>query len=260
VSDIDPVRKHVLLLLDAGHSQRTIGEAAGIPPATIDNILRRSLSVTPRTFDAVMSVEIRPPWETPGVTLRPRNKIPGTGTVRRLQALARMGYSVLGIAERTGLNEVYLRILIRSPHSLVTVRTARTVREFYRWALAREPDGKFRNRSRSWAESNGWLGPGHWDDIDRDARPVREGDLGVLIDYVEENPGLTATKLRWTVQEELGMPVVVAHRLIKEALKLGEIVKIRRQRTVRVYTSDWKEGDLNGGQEGYEVRQAAVSE
>jgi hypothetical protein len=258
VTNIETVRKHVLLLIDAGHSQRTIGEAAGIPSATVDNILRRSTWVTDRTFDAVMSVEIRPPWETPGVVLKPRNKIPGTGTVRRLRALVRMGYSILEISTETKLNEVYLRILIRSPQSLVTVSTASRFQEFYRRALIREPKGRFRERTRRWAESNGWTGPGGWDDIDHDARPARDGDLGVLIDYVEEHPGLTATEIHRSIVANCGMPVGLAYKLIKEALDTGEIVKLRRQRTVRVYVSNWKEGDRDG--EGRnEVREAAVS-
>jgi len=258
VSNIDTVRKHVLLLIDEGHSQRTIGEAAKIPSATVDNILRRSTWVTDRTFAAIMSVEIRPPWETPGVVLKPRNKIPGTGTVRRLRALVRMGYSILEIAEAVKLNEVYLRVLIKSPQPLVTVSTAIRVREFYRQALIREPKGKFRERTRRWAESNGWTGPGGWDDIDRDARPARDGDLGVLIDYVEENPGLTATEIHRSIVANFGMPVGLAHRLIKEALDLREIVKLRRQRTVRVYVANWKEGDQDGKGRN-EVREAAVS-
>ena len=258
MSNIDTVRKHVLLLIDEGHSQRTIGEAAKIPSATVDNILRRSTWVTDRTFAAVMSVEIRPPWDTPGVVLKPRNKVPGTGTVRRLQALVRMGYSILNISKGTGLNEVYLRILIKSPHSLVTVDTARRFRTFYRQALLREPDGRFRERTRKWAEANGWTGPGGWDDIDRDERPVRDGDLGVLVDYVEENPGLTATKIHRSVALDLGMPVGLAYKLIEEALNSGQIVKIRRHRSVRVYVSNWKEGDHNV-EAGHEVREAAVS-
>lgn len=256
--DIDTVRKHVLLLCDAGHSYRTIGEAAGIPSATIENIVRKNLSVTRRTFDAVMAVEIRPPWETPGVILRPQSKIPGTGTVRRLQALVRMGYPILRISQGTGLNDFRLRVLIKSPEAFVEVRTAALVRKFYREALLREPQSRFRERTRRWAESNGWTGPGGWDDIDHDARPARDGDLGVLIDYVEEHPGLTATEIHRSIVANCGMPVGLAYKLIKEALDSGEIVKLRRQRTVRVYVSNWKEGDRDG--EGRdEVREAAVS-
>jgi hypothetical protein len=257
VKDIDTVRKHVLLLIDAGHSQRTIGEAARIPAATVDNILRRSTWVTDRTFAAIMSVEVRPPWETPGVVLKPRNKIPGTGTVRRLQALVRMGYSILEIAEAIELNEVYVRVLIKNPQSLVTVSTSAKVREFYRRALIRQPEGKFQERTRRWAESNGWTGPGGWDDIDHDRRPVRDGDLGVLVDYVEEHPGLTSSQIHRSIVVDLGMPVGLAYQLIKQALDTGEIVKIRRNRFVRVYTANWEEGDQNA--EGHQVRQAAVS-
>lgn len=260
MSDIDPVRKRVLLLIDAGHSQRTVSEAAGIPEATVENILYRNTRVTRATFDAVMSVAVLPPWETPGVVLRPRDKVPGTGTARRVQALVWMGYSIQEIAKATGLNTARLGVMARSPHAMVQVRVAERIKAYYRQALVRTPGGVRRDRTRRWAESQGWEGPGVWDDIDRDERPVRSGDLGVLLDYIGENPGLTETNTPRLISADLGMPVVLAHKLIKEALKSGEIVKVRRGHTVRMYTSDWKEGDLNGEEnEGYEVREAAVS-
>lgn len=260
MNDVDPVRKHVLRMIDVGHTQRTVSQASGVPFGTIENILRQSVQVTDRTFNAIMAVEIRPPWETPGVVLHPRSKVPGLGTARRLQALARMGYPVRKISEKTGLSDFRLRVLIKSPHISIELRTADLVRGFYRQALLREPDGRFRERTRRWAESQGWEGPGVWDDIDRDERPARPGDLGVLIDYIEENPGFTETRIPVLISADLGMPIVLAYNLIKEALESGELIKIRRGHTVRVYTSDWKEGDLNGEEnEGYEVRETAVS-
>jgi hypothetical protein len=232
------VREQLQLLLDVGHSHRTIGQAAGCSRSVVGNLIYHSKTINPQVFTAIMNLEIKPPWDTPGVTLTGRTQVPATGTIRRLRALARMGYPLPRIAEAVRITEVYLRVLINAdPSSTVRAATEQAVADFYRSALTNIPAWRYSERTRKWAESKGWLGAGAWDDIDRDEGPIMEGDLGVLVDFVKEWPGLTTTDLQQKIRSELGMQGTTAGRLIKEALDLGEIERVRNRRSVRVYAA-----------------------
>jgi hypothetical protein len=236
-ADLDEVRKHIRKLLDVHHSHRTICRATGIPYETLRHVLYRNRSVTKNTRDLILGVELRPPWETPGFILESNDRIPAIGSVRRLQALSYMGYPVSRVAKETGGCAVHLREL--SPQGMILVRTAERIRKFYRVALAvSAPVGRVSDLARHRAIRNGWPGPGAWDDIDRDVAPDTEGSLGVVIEFVKDWPGLTASNLQQKIRSELGMQGTTAGKLIKEALDLGEIERIRDHRSVRVYARE----------------------
>lgn len=232
------IREQIQLLRDAGHTYRTIGQASGVSRHVIATMISRTIKIEPENFDAIMRLKILPPWETPGVILTDHSLIAGTGTVRRLRALARMGYSVPRIAADTGLPTSHLRVLTNSSCCKVEVRTAEVIQAFYRKASRRIPEGDSVLWVQRRAERNGWPGPGLWDDIDRDEFPVREGSRAVLVEYVGEFPGLTATELQQKIRKEYQLPATVAYRLFKEALECGEIVRMRNGKTVRVYVNE----------------------
>lgn len=233
------VREQIQLLLDAGHSHRTIGEATGISRHVIGTMVYQTRTINPKAFAAIMALEIRPPWDTPGVTLTGRTLVPGVGTVRRLRALARMGYPLPRIAEVVGVTEVYLRVLINAdPSTMVRAETALAVSKFYSSATVNIPRWRYSDRTRKWAESKGWPGAGAWDDIDRDEHPDEEGNMIVLLDYVRDFPGLTKTDLDERIRRDLGMPVATFKKLIREALDSGALERVRNHRTVRVYATE----------------------
>lgn len=233
------VRKHLAMLFDAGHSHRTVGEATGISKPMIGSMIYRDdRPISQASFDAVMSLEVRPPWETPGVILRDRMLVPGVGTIRRLQAVARMGYPLPRVAEVIGVSEVYLQVLVNADiTTMVYARTDREVKRFYQMALVNIPRWKSSERTRRWAEGKGWHGAGAWDDIDRDERPDPGGNVFVIAEYVRDEPGFTTLGLQDKIRRDLGIPGTVAGRLIKEALEAGAIERVRNHRHVRVYAT-----------------------
>lgn len=237
-SDPDAVRKHVRLLLDLHHTLSSVCRASDLPYETLWHAMYRNRSITRKTRDAILSVELRPPWETPGLVLDGQDRRPAIGTVRRIRALACMGYPVSQVAKETNGCAVRLRMLAQKPHALVRHQTAEEIAKFYRAALTRIPEGRSVEQTKRWAKRNGWLGPGMWDDIDRDESPVGEGNLAVLVDYVRDNPGLTATALLPASRADLAMPGKMFEELIKEALDSGELVRVRNRRTVRVYARE----------------------
>lgn len=236
-ADLEAVKKHVSMLIDVHHTHRTICTASGVSPETLRCVLYRHKGILPRTRDALLSVEVRPPWETPGLELCDRDRVSAVGTARRIRALVRMGYPVSHIARRHGLSSGLLRKLVQRPHSLVRLQTAEQIAGFYRSALRNIPEGLSSDRARRWAESQGWPGPGAWDDIDRDEVPEEEGNMGVLLEFIRDYPGLTVSEIRQRIRSELGMQGITAERLIKEALGNGEIKRVRDRRTVRVYAT-----------------------
>lgn len=235
----EAVMKHLRMLFDTGHSHRTVSEATGVSRHVIGSLVYRDdRPVNQKAVDAIMALEVRPPWDTPGVIMADRMLIPGTGTVRRLRALARMGYPLPRIAEVVGVNEDYLQVLINSDSTArVRVGTARSVSEFYQSATRNIPGWKCSERTRRWAEDKGWAGAGAWDDIDRDEYPEAEGGLAVLVEYVKDRPGLTALDIQAKIKSELGMKGTTAGRLIREALDAGALCRIRNRRLVRVYAT-----------------------
>lgn len=101
-----------------------------------------------------------------------------TGTVRRVRALAAMGWSLRAVARHTGLSDPTIADLAHD-RSRPTATTKRLIAACYRDLATHEPPQRDpRERGyvqviRARAAREGWVGPAAWgDDIDRpDARP-----------------------------------------------------------------------------------------
>ena len=99
-----------------------------------------------------------------------RGQIGATGTRRRLQALAVMGWTVRDIQERSGLPWSTLASVRNGTTTAVNVSTADRVAEVFA-ELAMKPGPS--TQGKSTAERKGWAGPLCWDDIDDpDEQPV----------------------------------------------------------------------------------------
>ena len=93
-----------------------------------------------------------------------------TGTRRRLQALAWLGYPQSLIADMTGLPPATVAIIARGQQRHVTPQQWRSISAAY------EQVGDLRGPStaaHSRAVTRGWLPPATWDDPDTDAHPMR---------------------------------------------------------------------------------------
>lgn len=111
------------------------------------------------------------------LTAGPANSgtIPAIGTVRRLQALAALGYTSEQIATHSGIPHDSVRNLLRATRPTVNGATATRVQHSYdAISMNTPPTGWVADRQRRQAAGKGWPPPLAWDDdeIDNpDARP-----------------------------------------------------------------------------------------
>lgn len=95
--------------------------------------------------------------------------IDATGTRRRLQALAALGWGTMTLAAMTGIHPRYLPDLRAGRVERVTPQTAVKVREAYSRLCMKVPTAgtpQSRGQTRARARRNGWAGPLAWDNID----------------------------------------------------------------------------------------------
>lgn len=155
------VARHLRTLQAGGWTQLDIAAAAHVDRRTVHNVLNnRVTTVHQRTAHAILA--LRPS--------RPPARVPSTGTVRRLQALAVMGWPATHIGAIAGLprvNGLMAGDLKRIPRAHATAIDAvfRTLRD---------TDGPSQ-LSRSVAVRNGWVPASAWRDIDNpDDTPSRQ--------------------------------------------------------------------------------------
>lgn len=102
-----------------------------------------------------------------------------TGTVRRLQALAAIGWSPSELARRAGVNRSTLEHLIKGRVKRTSLATVQAVADTYeKLSMSQGPSRMWRDT----AKQRGWAPPLAWDDdtIDNpDAKPERGQDVTV---------------------------------------------------------------------------------
>lgn len=155
------VARHLRTLQAGGWTQLDIAAAARVDRRTVHNVLSgRVTTVHQRTAHAILAL-------LPG---RPPARVPSIGTVRRLQALAVMGWPTTHIGAIAGLtrvNDLMAGGLKRIPraHATAIDTVFRTLRD---------TDGPSQ-LARSVAARNGWVPASAWCDIDDpDETPSRQ--------------------------------------------------------------------------------------
>jgi transcriptional regulator with XRE-family HTH domain len=133
-------------------------------------------------------------------------QIPATGTRRRLQALARLGYTGTDIATHLGVSPARVSQLMRGNRSgkYVMVETAAAVAGVFEQLCMTIPQGWTHDRARRQAEANGWPPPLAWNNIDNpDERPhgVRDHVSKHDVDPVVVDRVLAGERLRMTIAE-----------------------------------------------------------
>lgn len=97
-----------------------------------------------------------------------RRRVPVTGTRRRIQALARMGWPARDVARLLGISQQALHESIAPDRQEVTRARHDAVAALYDTiAYRRGPSA----RVAKMAENRGWASPAAWDDIDTDPAP-----------------------------------------------------------------------------------------
>jgi transcriptional regulator with XRE-family HTH domain len=166
-TDARQTRRHIEHLLAANWTQAQIARAAGLSHRTICDVLHGAPIVANRTELAILSIPIGP------APLDGRD-VDGTGSMRRIQALVAIGWSLAQLAPRLGFYVTDLGLIANGHRPYVRATTADAIVRGYR-QLARTPGPS--TRARNDAARKGWHGPAAWDDDtidDPDAAPDLE--------------------------------------------------------------------------------------
>lgn len=172
----EPVRQHLADLRAAGFSLQTIADASGLAlssvAALVYGVPARDLPPTTHvrvdTADRLLAVDAATAALPGGA------RIPATGSRRRLQALASLGWGTSALTTRTALTQRSLNRLLNSDVDTVTLDTARAVATLYARLRLAPPPGRTqlqRNAARqsaARAQAAGWRPPHAWHDIDID--------------------------------------------------------------------------------------------
>lgn len=163
--DAQPAREHVQNLIEAGIKLKRIGRLAGLDPRIVARLINgipsRGVAPSKRlraaTAQALLAVDSSLE-RMPG-----RARVDATGTRRRLQALVAIGWSQRRLANRLGLADTSVHLIIGAAG--VQAETARRVRALYDelWDQP-APDGQSATVARAYARNAGWLPPMAWDD------------------------------------------------------------------------------------------------
>ena len=161
-TDATQVRVHLERLIARGWTQDQIAAASGLNQATISIVLSGQYKgVHKRTAAAVFDIRLD---QAPPI---PRGLVDATGTRRRLQALAVLGYDLTDIARQAGVAQSSLHQTIRGDWGRVRTLVATKVARVYRQLSMRPaPASRIAEQARNQAMVLGWHGPMAWADID----------------------------------------------------------------------------------------------
>lgn len=98
--------------------------------------------------------------------------IPALGVVRRVEALAVLGWSTQDVAARAGVSRAHLQQTRAGHFATVLASTHQKIDAVYRelmWSVSDTHGSKW---TRTLAAKAGFAPPAAWDDIDRDDQPV----------------------------------------------------------------------------------------
>lgn len=156
-----PVIEHLQTLRTQGVSVRVIAARSGVSESLVDELLSRPREVIRRdNAEALLGTNPQPTR---------MGYVPAVGTIRRIRALARIGWSMQEVARASG-GRVRLDTL-RAVNSVepekVRYVTKEAVDDAYRELCMRiPPKGRTPSQVRTRAIRKGWLPPLAYDDID----------------------------------------------------------------------------------------------
>ena len=172
---IDATRTRLRLqhfMVDLGIGAAPLADSIGLSPSNIRDIANSNdgRKVSRKVAQAVESINLE--------ALGPNARISARGAVRRLQALATLGYTCGYIQEVYGIRA--RGILGRNgtgPAEQIVVPTFLEIARFYEEhhatprPIITNADLRSANRAINGAQRNGWHPPAAWDDIDLDPYP-----------------------------------------------------------------------------------------
>lgn len=156
-----PVQAHLNRLVAAGYSTNGIALAAGLSNAQVIYTLNTAKRIQRRTARRLLAVT------------DPTGRVEATGTRRRLQALAALGWSFTAMAEHLGLSRAAVHHW--TTRDRVAAESAHAARRLYDDLWNKRPpettpmERMIANRNRNTAAKYGWPPPLAYDDEDIDS-------------------------------------------------------------------------------------------
>lgn len=165
--DAEPVRAHLLALREAGMSQDAVIRRLSLPQSALKNVMYGANGRPPgRTVRRETAAAVLAFWPTlddfPDAAL-----IDATGTRRRAEALAVLGWSGSRLAPEIGMTKDNFNTCLRGRR--VSARFARKVARLYDRLWSQKPEyhgvpSGLASRIRTMAAASGFHGPLAWDD------------------------------------------------------------------------------------------------
>jgi DNA-binding CsgD family transcriptional regulator len=235
-TDAAPAREHLRALMAYGIGFQRAARAAGLAPSTVSHLLypdgTRPAATRVRHETACRLLAVRPSLDLLAKTA----SVDGSGTRRRLQALAAAGHALSVLAPRLGMALPNVCRLLRDPR--VAAATARAVRSLYDELWDAAPDestpqaARRAARARRGAVRRGWPLPLAWDDDTIDdpaagpAEGWRRGLQGTSAGLAEDAAELMARGLdRNQAAERLGVKRDTLDTAIARARRAAEAAR-----------------------------------
>lgn len=181
-----PVQEHLAGLIQAGWTWRRLAKATGVTGTGLRKIPDRQ-NVWGTTAARILSLPLDAVVGTLDIDI---GWVPAVGSMRRVQALNAIGYSLVDIAERTGIGWPAFSDLTLGKYQFVRARNAVLIDRVYReLQMTPAPPSRGASYARSRAAKRGWPPPFAWDDDidDPGAQPqMPRGGRGAWFDdYLE---------------------------------------------------------------------------
>lgn len=188
-ADATPIRAHLAVLREAGIGYKRAARLAGVSETSVLRLLVGGPHGKPRreqirtvTADALLALRPDPARQAPGLC------VPVLGTLRRIQALCAMGWSLTAQADRIGWTVANYQAIFRREQ--LQKKTTDTISDLYeKLSGTPAPPGYGATLARKNAGRRGWFPPLAWDDdtIDvPDAFPAVLPPTGVTVPGADE--------------------------------------------------------------------------
>lgn len=224
--DAKPVRAHLLNLREHGISTNRVAAATGLDKATLRAFVpptgtgkRRPIrhQTRPDVAAKILSVTVE--------TLRAHD-IDGTGTRRRIQALAAAGWPFRRLDTHLGLSAQYIGDLVRRTENDLLVRadTADRVAEGYETLRGQRPSRHgikphIIRHVRTQAAERRWPTQSYWDQF-----PDAIDDPHFTPEYKVTQAEILATEAQWLIQATSLSRAEVAERLGKDKSYIDRVL------------------------------------
>lgn len=174
--DTTEAKRHLINAQALGISTRAVALAAGVSPTVAQDIRHgRHARVDRSTADKILAVDPR------RLRPKPNARVDPTGTIRRLRALATLGWSGRAMSDRLGISHASVSRALKGAYE-VNSTTRIAVRDGYRTLILTKPPTATRSeriastKAKLRALDERWAGPLAWNDIDNDEHPETADD------------------------------------------------------------------------------------